>query len=93
MDDTSVIVNFSSKVEAHDSTDLPPGWLEFKNKSDIIAGKYLKIILLRSYNYYLSIEKLIAFKTPLDDRFNANFSDINRWSCGMLIEYIKNEKV
>jgi len=93
MADTSVIVNFSSKVEAHNSTGLPPGWLECKRKSDIIAGKYLKIILLRSYNYYLSIEKLIAFKTPLDDRFNANFSDINRWSCGMLIELIKNEKV
>jgi len=46
MVDTSVSFTFSSEIQAHDSTDLPPGWLECERKSAIIAGKYLKIISL-----------------------------------------------
>jgi hypothetical protein len=46
MVDTSVPFNFSSKLEAYNSTDLPPEWLKCDRKSAIIAGKYLKIISL-----------------------------------------------
>jgi hypothetical protein len=46
MADPSIKFTFSSKIQEHASTDLPSGWLEYERKSTIIAGKYLKIILL-----------------------------------------------
>jgi hypothetical protein len=45
-------LTFSSKVEEHNSTDIPSGWLDSGRKLTIIAGKYLKNDFIND-NYYL----------------------------------------
>ncbi len=41
--------------------------------------------------YYL--DKFIAFKTPLDDRYKEKIGLAHRWTCSMLVTALQREQV
>lgn len=39
------------------------------------------------------LDKFIAFKTPLDDRYKEKIHVASKWTCGMLIKAVQNDQV
>lgn len=42
---------------------------------------------------FIFLDKFIAFKTPLDDRYAEKIHPGKRWTCPMLIQAVKSEQV
>ena len=40
-----------------------------------------------------SLDKFIAFKTPLDDRYKEKIPVASKWTCGMLIKAVQTDQV
>lgn len=88
--------NFASTSNSRtfDPTALPPRWLDCPRKSAIIAGNYSQwIFFLRRIIIQSFVDKFIAFKTPLDDRYKDKIHIASRWTCGMLIKAVHTEQV
>ena len=57
-----------------------------------LAINYYPLLHYLCYSQ-LYLDKFIAFKTPLDDRFKDKIDVGRRWTCNMLINAVKTEKV
>lgn len=40
-----------------------------------------------------SLDKFIAYKTPLDDRYKDKIHVVSKWTCAMLIKAVQTEHV
>ena len=86
-------IEFSSITQIHPSLESPSRWLDCPRKSTVIDGIYqsMNFSVVRSIRFFL--ETFLAFKTPLDERYNKGMPPGKRWTCKMLLKYMETNEV
>ncbi len=65
----------------------------------IVQENQLLLLVNTNKSFYISnrryfyIDKFVAFKTPLDDRYKTYIPADKRWTCSMLIKHVKDDQV
>lgn len=79
-------------MKDHVSMKLPKRWLNCPNHAESLVGNYFQLFLFIKISVnravFVLVDKFIAFKVPLSERFQ-NVPEDNRFHMSMLIESVK----